>query len=79
MSFLESFDQSIQDGPIGRFFEMKERKTTVRAELGGALCTFMSMVRQACVMSCLVASKAHDNIALYFELEYPYLPFFFLF
>lgn len=43
MTFLEDLDRRIQDGPIGRFFEMKKRNTTVRRELGGALCTFMSM------------------------------------
>lgn len=43
MSYFASLDESIQDGPIGRFFEMKQRKATVRGELGGALCTFMSM------------------------------------
>lgn len=43
MSFLENLDKSIVDGPVGRFFEMKERSTTVRSELRGALCTFMSM------------------------------------
>jgi AGZA family xanthine/uracil permease-like MFS transporter len=43
MSFFENLDNSIVEGPIGRFFEMKERSTTVRAELRGAMATFMSM------------------------------------
>ena len=43
MSFLDSIDEAIQESPVGRFFEMKERKTSVRSELRGALCTFMSM------------------------------------
>ena len=43
MGFFENLDKSITEGPVGRFFEMQERKTTVRNELRGALCTFMSM------------------------------------
>ena len=40
---LESIDKSVQDSVVGRYFEMKERKATVRSELRGAMCTFMSM------------------------------------
>ena len=43
MSFLERIDESIQNSAVGRFFEMKKRGATVRAELRGALATFMSM------------------------------------
>ena len=43
LAFVERFDKSIQEGPIGRFFEMKERKATFVSELRGAACTFMSM------------------------------------
>lgn len=40
---FEKFDKSVQEGPVGRFFEMKERKASVLSELRGAACTFMSM------------------------------------
>ena len=41
--FMNTLDEKIQEGPIGRFFSMKERNATVLSELRGALVTFMSM------------------------------------
>lgn len=43
MSFFDSIDKKIQESPIGRFFEMKERNASVKLEIQGAFATFMSM------------------------------------
>mmetsp|Transcript_3761 Transcript_3761/g.7475 ORF Transcript_3761/g.7475 Transcript_3761/m.7475 type:complete len:540 (+) Transcript_3761:105-1724(+) len=43
MSFFDSIDKKIQESPVGRFFEMKERNACVKLELQGAFATFMSM------------------------------------
>jgi AGZA family xanthine/uracil permease-like MFS transporter len=41
--FCEKINAAVGDSFIGKFFEMKERKTTFTAELRGATATFMSM------------------------------------
>lgn len=40
-TMLEKMDESVQNSIVGRFFEMKERKATVRAELRGAVSSLL--------------------------------------
>lgn len=63
MPFLENLDKSIQDGPVGRFFEMKERKTTVRTELRGALATFMSLSYILAVNPAILSESGGNCVA----------------
>ncbi|GAX17840.1 hypothetical protein FisN_18Hh041 [Fistulifera solaris] len=42
-AFIDSIDEAVNESPIGRFFDLKERGSKLSIEFRGALATFMSM------------------------------------
>jgi AGZA family xanthine/uracil permease-like MFS transporter len=43
MPFIDSINNAVENSPVGRYFELKERGTCATRELRGACATFLTM------------------------------------